>query len=245
MVLWNGNRHFPHPDKEGDRDGNATVTIQGSTNDINDAKEEILNLASSSGRFGGGGGGNGGGGSRNHDSRDSRDYGSQSSDHKETMEIYPDKVGSVIGRRGITINELQEKFKVRVNIDKNANYNGKSTVSVSGSRNDVTSAIENIKELVGEPKTSDTAQSNPEPMEFEMIDWQAAARESVSKLMIFWKKKTKNIIMKTSNTSLLIGRRKPQALGKIATIAKMLLWRASRRNKHVGGENQRHSWAEQ
>lgn len=181
----NANRHFRNVsiDKEGDRDGNATVTIKGSMDDINDAKRDILNLVSSSGRSGGGGGG---GGSRNHDSRNteqsrnSRDYGSQSNEYKENLEIYPDKVGTVIGRRGATINELQEKFKVRVNIDKNTNYNGKSTVSVSGSQSDVTRAIENIKELVGETKTNEAPQNNSEPMEFEMIDWQAAARESVS-----------------------------------------------------------------
>lgn len=119
-----------------------------------------------------------------NDTRNSYDFGSQSNEHKETYEIYPDKVGTVIGRRGATIQELQDKFKVRINVDKNTNYNGKSSVNVSGNQTDVHEAINSIKELVGDMmndsnKMDQSNRNEPEPMEFEMIDWQAAARESV------------------------------------------------------------------
>lgn len=203
-------------DKEVDQDGNVMVTVKGSMRDANDAKRNILDLVSSnsnwnSDRSGGGGGGGGGrnfdrgDNSRNYDSRSdssrnferrndsSRNNDSRSNDHKDTLEIYPDKVGSVIGRGGSTIKDIQERFKVRVNIDKNTNYNGKSTVTVSGSQSDVANAIGHIRELVGEPNLSESQQNGygsqsqsqqqqnnraPEPMEFEVIDWQAAARES-------------------------------------------------------------------
>lgn len=185
-----------------------SVTVKGSIRDADDAKRSIMELVSSnsnwhSDRNGGGGGGGGNGGrqfdhsnnSRNHDSRNdsSRNFerrnrdSSRSNDTRssETLEIYPDKVGSVIGRGGETIRNIQESFKVRVNIDKNT-----SIVTVSGSQGDVTRAIARIKELTGEPNESrrndgfgsQPQQNNqaPESMEFEVIDWQAAARESVS-----------------------------------------------------------------
>lgn len=189
-----------------------SVTVKGSIRDANDAKRSIIELVSSnsnwnSDRNGGGGGGGGGNGgrqfdhsnnSRNHDSRNdsSRNFerrnrdSSRSNDTRssETLEIYPDKVGSVIGRGGETIRNIQETFKVRVNIDKNT-----SVVTVSGSQGDVTRAIGRIKELVGQTNEShrndsygshsqQPQQNNqaPESMEFEVIDWQAAARESVS-----------------------------------------------------------------
>lgn len=177
-------------DKEGDGYGNANITIKGSARDAADAKREIENLISS----------NRSGGGRNFDRNERNDrsrndnsrYESRSESFKDTLEIYPDKVGTVIGRGGETIREVQDKFKVRVNIDKNTNYNGKSTVAVSGGRNDVASAIDHIRNLVGEPaqngahSNSYGSQNNygshqqPEPMEYEVIDWQAAARESVS-----------------------------------------------------------------
>lgn len=72
------------------------------------------------------------------------------SKHKDTLDIHPDKVGSVFGCRRATINAVQDKFKVKIYIDKNPNYNGKTTVPVSGNRCDVTKAIDNIKELIGE-----------------------------------------------------------------------------------------------
>lgn len=205
--------------KEADMDGNANITIEGSSRDANDAKREILDLISSrSNRSDGNSRGydsrnsdqsrNSYGrdsrnsdqsrGSRGNDFRDSSQsrnshggYGSQSNEHKDTLEIYPDKVGTVIGRQGATIKELQERFKVRINVDKTTNYNGKSSVVVTGNRNDVNQAIDNIKELIGEPKMNDNHQNHQnhqnhndqEPMEYEMIDWQAAARESVN--MIF------------------------------------------------------------
>lgn len=196
-------------------DGNANITIKGSSRDANDAKREILDLISSNAN-------RSDGNSRSYDSRNSdqsrnsygrdsrhsdqsrssrgndfRDssqsrnshggYGSQSNEHKDTLEIYPDKVGTVIGRRGATIQELQDKFKVRINVDKTTNYNGKSSVVVTGNRDDVNRAIDDIKELVGESKTNDNQQSqnDQQPMEYEMIDWQAAARESVNMIGIF------------------------------------------------------------
>lgn len=186
-----------------------TVTVKGSIRDANDAKRTIMELVSSNSNWKSdrnGGGGNGGrqfdhsNNSRNHDSRNdsnSRNFerrnrdSSRSNDTRssQTLEIYPDKIGSVIGRGGETIRGIQDTFKVRVNIDKNS-----SVVTVSGSQGDVSSAIGRIKELVGqsnESQRNDTSyghsqsqsqQNNqaPESMEFEVIDWQAAARESVS-----------------------------------------------------------------
>lgn len=154
--------------------------------------------------------------SRNFDRRSdsSRNNDSRSNEHKDTVEIYPgnhfcfyfllnflleiyntfnyhaatDKVGCVIGRGGETIKGIQNDFKVRVNVDKNTNFNGKSTVTVSGNQNDVSKAIAKIRELVGESNYGSEqngygsqSQAKPqETMEFEVIDWQAAARESVS-----------------------------------------------------------------
>lgn len=185
-----------------------SVTVKGSIHDANDAKRSIMEVVSANSNWnsdrngGGGGGGNGGrqfdhsNNSRNYDSRNdsSRNFerrnrdSSRSNDTRssETLQIYPDKVGSVIGRGGETIRNIQETFKVRVNIDKYT-----SIVTVSGSQGDVTGAIDKIKELIGEPNEShrndsygsQPAQQNnqaPESMEFEVIDWQAAARESVS-----------------------------------------------------------------
>lgn len=197
-------------DKEVDQDGNTMVTVKGSMRDANEAKRNILDLVSSnsnwnSDRSGGGQSRNfdRGDNSRNYDSRNdssrnferrnesSRNNDSRSNEHKDTLEIYPDKVGSVIGRGGSTIKDIQERFQVRVNIDKNPNYNGKSTVTISGSQSDVANAIGHIRELVGESNFSASQQNGygsqsqqqqqnqaPEPMEFEVIDWQAAARES-------------------------------------------------------------------
>lgn len=201
-------------DKDTDSDGNATVVVKGSMQDANDAKRDIMALVSSSSNWNSDRSGGGGGGSRqfdrsdnsrNYDSRNdssrnferrndgSRNNDSRSNDNKDTYEIYPDKVGLVIGRAGATIRDIQDKFKVRVNIDKNENHNGKAVVTVSGSQNDVTKAIDKIKELVGESNAYGSqqngfgSQSQPqqnkselERMEYEPIDWQAAARESVS-----------------------------------------------------------------
>lgn len=125
--------------------------------------------------------------SRNYEARPSAGF-------KESLEIYQDKVGMVIGRGGATIKDIQSKFNVRVNVNKDVNYNGKCSVSVSGNSGDVEKAIENIRELVGEPSSngsqqftgaSSSNQQEPEPMDFEPIDWQAAARESVS-TYLFW-----------------------------------------------------------
>lgn len=198
-------------DKEVDRDGNVMVTVKGNLRDAHEAKRNILDLVSSnsnwnSDRSGGSRQSDRSDNSRNYDSRndssrnfDRRNDGARnndfrSNDHKDTLEIYPDKVGTVIGRGGSTIKDVQETFKVRVNVDKNTNYNGKATVTVTGSQNDVANAIGKIRELVGEPSPhesqqnsygSQSQQNKPEPenMEYEVIDWQAAARESVSLIL--------------------------------------------------------------
>lgn len=168
-------------DKMTDKDApqDATVTIKGSMQDANDAKQDILNLTSANLK-------------RGRDQNDnSRNYESQSSsDFKENLEIYQDKVGMVIGRGGATIKEIQSKYNVRVNINKDTDYNGKCGVSVSGNRADVANAIGNIRELVGESNPVETQRNHhtpmpePEPMDFEPIDWQAAARESVSQFFL-------------------------------------------------------------
>lgn len=153
----------------------ATVTIQGARQDADDAKTDIMNLTSSNSRRGRDYNDN----SHNNESRPSADF-------KESLNIYSDKVGMVIGRAGATIKDIQTKFNVRVNINKDVDYNGKCGISVSGNQADVAKAIENIRELVGEPSYNGSQQNNatsnaePEPMDFEPIDWQAAARESVS-----------------------------------------------------------------
>lgn len=113
--------------------------------------------------------------SRNSDQRDR----GRGNNDCERVEIYPDKVGTIIGRGGCVIRELQENHGVRINVDKNPNHNGKVTVTVSG--DNVTEAITKIKELVGD-QAQKVEQSAPEPMEeepFVQIDWQAAARDSV------------------------------------------------------------------
>lgn len=151
-----------------------------------------------------------------------RGYESQSNRFEDKLEIYPDKVGAVIGRQGATINELQSNFKVRVNIDKTTNYNGRATVTVSGDRDNVKAAIDSIKELVGEPQMNDAPPQNrnePEPMEYEAIDWQAAARESVSKNMIGI-----HVMYSNLNESMeFTGRRKQKALGQVSRVAEGLL----------------------
>lgn len=187
---------FLHLDKESDRDGNAIITVKGSSSDADNVKQEVLRLVNSNPNRSDGGArsfdarnsnqsrNSYGNNSNNYESNrgSSRGYDSQRAESNETFEIYPDKVGAVIGSRGSTINELQSKFNVKINIDKNPNYNGKSKVNVSGGRDDVARAIQDIKNLVGEPNTNNAHQSynEPEPMEYEQIDWQAAARESVS-----------------------------------------------------------------
>lgn len=166
-----------------DAEHEATITIKGDSHDANSAKNDILNLTSSNFKRG------------RDQSESSRNYEARpSAGFKESLEIYQDKVGMVIGRGGATIKDIQSKFNVRVNVNKDVNYNGKCSVSVSGNSGDVEKAIENIRELVGEPSSngsqqftgaSSSNQQEPEPMDFEPIDWQAAARESVS-TYLFW-----------------------------------------------------------
>ncbi|XP_031637744.1 probable ATP-dependent RNA helicase DDX43 [Contarinia nasturtii] len=185
-------------DKETNRDGNVTVTIKGGMRESHEAKRFILDLVSSN-RYESRGSNLRGYEQRNDNTR-SFESRSNEQQHKDTLEIYPDKVGMVIGRRGTTINEVQDKFKVKVNIDKNTNYNGKATVTVSGgSRSDVANAIENINGLVGDSnachgshqqQTSWAHELQPDSgaswqkqdtnstIQMETIDWQAAARES-------------------------------------------------------------------
>lgn len=110
---------------------------------------------------------------------DQRDRGRGNNDGAR-IEINPDKVGTIIGRGGCVIRELQENHGVRINVDKNPNYNGMVAVSVSG--DNVQEAISKIKELVGDqPQRVEQSVALPEPMEeeFVQIDWQGAARESV------------------------------------------------------------------
>lgn len=103
-------------------------------------------------------------------------------DNGESIEINPDKVGMVIGRGGSKIRELQDKYSVRINVDRNQNQNGMSSVSLTGDSTKIRDAIREIKELIDDAPARETKESKPEPMEeeaFVTIDWQAAARESV------------------------------------------------------------------
>lgn len=126
--------------------------------------------------------------SSNHfDRNESRNnYRNDSQEYRKTIEIYQEKVGTVIGRGGSTIKELQSKFRIKVNVDRNQNQNGKIDVNLSGDKKDVEAAVNEINNLVEDRQYSHNKaeESKPEPMEFEPIDWQAAARECVSCTMM-------------------------------------------------------------
>lgn len=74
--------------------------------------------------------------------------------------------------------------------DRNSNANGRATVSIRGDTRDIDQVTSEIEELTKERQGSggfDRPRDEPKPMEtaaaptdFELIDWQAAARESVS-----------------------------------------------------------------
>lgn len=152
-------------DKETGQNGDAIVNVSGNSHDVNDAKKHIEDMLSRSRS------------QSNTRNSDQRDRGRGNNDG-ERVEIYPDKVGTIIGRGGCMIRELQDNHGVRINVDKNPNHNGMVTVTVSG--NNVKEAITKINELVGDQQKVE--QSAPEPMEeepFVQIDWQAAAKESV------------------------------------------------------------------
>lgn len=137
---------------------------------------------------------------------------SNPSSDSRTIEIDHSNVGLIIGRSGAKIRELEEKFKVVLRIgklmkfcmrifgriividdiaDKNSNENGRATVCIRGDARDIEQVTSEINELTKErqgsggferqreaPKQMDTA-----PSDFVIIDWQAAAKESVSRYL--------------------------------------------------------------
>lgn len=114
-----------------------------------------------------------------------------------------------------------------------------SKVDVQGNRSDVTAAVEEIKGLIGDPYGSSNNQYTPkvepppEPMEYEQIDWQAAARESVSKNASTHYTLTEKWIMKPIKRHQ-SGWSQQSTLGQIAAVAKEFLWRTSGDRANVG-----------
>lgn len=169
--------------------------MNGDSRSANDAKEYILNMLQQSRPQSN---------AHTHENRNRNDYRNETrnegrnetrndyrNDNAERIEIYQDKVGMVIGRGGSKIRELQETHGVRINIDRNTNQNGMSSVSITGDHEKVQDAIREIKDLCGDggpPPPQREQETQPEPMDaepFVQIDWQAAARESVSISFIF------------------------------------------------------------
>lgn len=74
---------------------------------------------------------------------------------------------------------MQSKHNVNIKVDRDPKENGMSEVIVKGKKyNDVEAAVSDIKDLIRDPFAPQKAPP-PEPMDFEPIDWQKAARESV------------------------------------------------------------------
>lgn len=149
------------------------MNVSGDSRDVNDAKKHIEDMLSRSRS------------QSNSRNTDQRDRGRGNNDG-ERIEIYSDKVGTIIGRGGCMIRELQENHGVRINVDKNPNHNGMVSVSVSG--DNVQEAISKIKELVGDvPQKVEQSVQEPMEEEFVQIDWQGAARESVRIVLFLYK----------------------------------------------------------
>lgn len=196
-------------DKDANRNS-AQVHIRGEPHDVADAKRHVQELVSvqNSGPI------------RRSEGTNRRPQNFENGgQHNESsvLEIDPMKIGSVIGRGGATIRELQEKFNVHINIgewinniaefyyvlwfenpsfglicstsDRNPNYNGKATVTIRGDEKRVQDALAEVKTIVGHEENGWNNHSNsieppaPPPTaddtEFEVIDWQAAAKECV------------------------------------------------------------------
>lgn len=103
-------------------------------------------------------------------------------DYSQCIDIYPDKVGTIIGRGGSTIKDLQSRFRVNIKVDRNENMQSKIDVNISGNRSDVEEAVNEINNLTQATFDHKPKSSIPEPVqEVGFIDWQAAAKRCVSK----------------------------------------------------------------
>lgn len=87
-------------------------------------------------------GGGGGGGRRGGDGGGFSNF----NDNPVSFEISSKKVGTIIGRGGSNINEVQKQYNVRVNVDKNYD-GGQCKVNVSGPNYDqVKEAVSHLKQ---------------------------------------------------------------------------------------------------
>lgn len=166
-------------DKNAGQNGDAMVHIDGQPQDVNDAKAHVLEMISSA---------------SNRRNNDTQRGGYQreertNNEYTQLVEIYPEKVAVIIGRGGSKIKELQSKFRVRINVDRNENQNRKIDVKISGDRSDVENAIDDVQKLTQDVDISSYSEpkrdSRPVESEIVVIDWQAAAQQCVRTIELF------------------------------------------------------------
>lgn len=162
----------PNVEKNAGQNGNAVIRLDGSGADCAEAKSLIMQTVNS----------------ERSDSRDGRrDDRDRADEHKRRIEIPSHKVGTVIGRGGSMIKELQAKFRVYIKVDRDENPNRNIDVMISGNRSDVELAENEIMKLTRDDDMPARQQhSEPEPVDVEpAIDWQAAAKQCVRHIYTF------------------------------------------------------------
>lgn len=135
----------------------------------------------------------------------------------------------------------------------NRSENNRDYGSQRNQRNQFGSTSSATNDRAGDSSYSNTQQNNDtsEPMEYEMIDWQAAARESVCICTLAqWhnNKFSRSFLFSFlffSSFFFIVGRTKSQALGCIAAIAKVLLQRTSRCKKYATAKSRSYSPSKQ
>jgi len=159
--------------REEDENGMKSVEISGTDEEIDAAKRMIEQcLAQGSdfggrrgGGFGGGRGGRGGGFGRRDDGggwgrRDGGDgwgrrddYGDRDGGRRfggggdsETIFVESSEVGRIIGRGGSRIREMETDSGCRIKVSRDGDSQGRSSVELSGSRNQITEAKRLIQE---------------------------------------------------------------------------------------------------
>lgn len=153
-------------EKNAGQNGNAVIRLDGNGADCAAAKSMIMQTVNS----------------ERSDSRDGRrDDRDKADEHKRRIEIPSHKVGTVIGRGGSMIKELQAKFRVYIKVDRDENPNRNIDVMISGNRSDVEMAENEIMKLTrDDDMPARQPHSEPEPVDVEpAIDWQAAAKQCV------------------------------------------------------------------
>lgn len=156
-------------DKNDANHGYATVDVEGLACNVNDAEAHVLQMIE--------------GNSKREPDRDFRNNRNDRGEFSHCVRIYPHKVGSVIGRGGSTIKELQSKFSVHIQVDRNENLEGKIGVNISGNRPDVERAADEVNKMT-EDKIDSPVNSMPAPKQEEVfIDWQAAAKRCVRRIL--------------------------------------------------------------